>query len=87
MLGLGLQILPSVRSHSSSIDIMRIPTPDRIQARWLKLERSFEGRRIVQTKIGSKPIENPGFSRHNAKSSGLSNARYSEGYQLEPRVN
>jgi len=56
-----LQKLPSVRSYPSAIDIMRIPAPDRIQTFRLEIQGSFQGWRVMQAEVSSKPVQHSGF--------------------------
>lgn len=41
------QELPAVRSHTSAIDVMWIPTPDGIKAFGLQVQGSMEGRGVM----------------------------------------
>ena len=62
------QILPSIRTHSRAVHIMRVPAPNRVQTFGLQIESSFQRGRIVQTEVGAKPIYHSGFGgRHESR--------------------
>lgn len=50
--------LPAVGSDASLEDIVGVPAPDWIETFRVELEGSMESRRVVDTKVGSKPVEN-----------------------------
>ncbi len=54
-----LQILPSIRPHPCTVYIMWIPAPYRIEALRLQIQGSFQSWRIMESEIGTEPIENP----------------------------
>ncbi len=54
---LDLQELPPIRSHSRTVDVMRIPRPDRIEAFGIQVNGSFEGWGIMKAQIGAKPVD------------------------------
>lgn len=51
------QEAPAIGSNARSVDIMRVPGPDRIETLRVQVKCSFQGRRIMKSEIGAKPID------------------------------
>ena len=58
------QELPPVRPNPGTVDIVRIPGPDRIESLTIEVEGCFQRRRVVEAQVGAKPVDDARFGRH-----------------------
>ena len=56
------QVLPPIRPYPRTIYIVWIPAPYRIKILRFQVKGSFQSWRIMQSKIGTKPVEDPRLS-------------------------
>ena len=61
-----IQVLPPIWPYPRTIYVMWIPAPYWIKTLRFQVKGSFQSWRIMESKIGTKPVENPRLSRHHA---------------------
>ena len=56
-----VQELPSVGTNTSTIDVMWIPRPNRIETFGIEIECSFQSGGVMKAEVGAKPVDDPWF--------------------------